>query len=49
MCQWSGEDVCTEFHVLHVRNYLQLICGSVLLMWYVIRSFASRYFVLLYY
>jgi len=36
MCQWSGEDLYTEFNVLNVRIYLQLVCGSALLMWYVI-------------
>jgi hypothetical protein len=36
-CQGSGEDLCTEFHVLNVRTYLQLKCGSVLFMLYVIR------------
>jgi len=36
-CQWSGEDLYTEFNVLNVRTYLQLVCGSNLLTWYVIR------------
>jgi hypothetical protein len=37
MCQWSGKDLYTEFYVLNLRTYLQLIRGSVLLIWHVIR------------